>query len=241
MTIANLDDLLNRLTGTTTTEYSDDDKHTDLTRAAHEMVSEIADAQDDWDFQGEIGETDLKAVSSLSDREYSMPTDILKLKRIEADFDNDGKFTPVVIIDSSEQSKGLGSNDDIEDKFSNDKPYAELFDTGWRLYSGAISSDVTDGVKVWYAKEIVGTDNSGDDITSFSNDTDYPNIAEAFQIGLAYRAAQIFAQSKQRWNQAKDFESQYEKVIARMRRFYGNRSPDNREVVMGASQLENYN
>jgi len=240
MEVSKLDSQLERLTNTTTSEYSDSDKHNDLTRATHEMITEIKQAQDSWDFQGEIATTDLNSVSTRSDREYEFPSDILQIKRIEVDPDGDGNFVTAGWIDSSEVGSALSTNDEIEDEFSNDEPYVELFDEGFFVYSDSIDATVSDGIKIWYVEELVGEDDSGNDLTEFSSDTDEPKIAEGFQLGLVYKAAKFYAQANEYWEKASAFDAEYEKVVKRVRDWYGNRAPDAPIRVSSASDLNQY-
>ncbi len=229
-----LDDLLNRITNTTTDEYSDTDKHVDLTRATHLMVSEIVKSQGSWDFQGEIATASLVA----NQREYTFPTDILKIKKVELKIDGSNWYR-AKILDTSQISTPTGNETDITEKFTSTEPYIELFDTGFRIFSGTIK-DVTNGIKIWYSEEIVGRDTDGKDITSFSDDTDYPNINEAFQMGIIYGAGKIYCQRYDNFDKAKIFNTENETYIARAKEWYSNRAPDAHIVVSGASSLENY-
>jgi len=234
MILSALDDILNRITNTDTTSYSDDDKHVDLTRATHLMVSEIIKSQGSWDFQGEIATADLVA----NQREYIFPTDILKIKKIELKIDG-SNWTKAQIIDVSEIGTPVGSESDITNNFDSTQPKVELFDTGYRIYSGTISA-VTKGIKIWYSEENVGVDDSGADITSFSTDTDKPNINEAFQMGLVYGAGKIYAQQYELWEKVKAFNIESETYIRRAKEWYGNRAPDTPITVAGASNFSNY-
>ena len=110
-------------------------KHTAMTRWAHLITEEIQDAQDDWDFQGETATANLVA----NQREYSFPTDILKIKRIDLKIDG-SNWTPVVWLDESEVVTSIASETDITEKFNNTEPAISLFDKSFFVFSGTIAA-----------------------------------------------------------------------------------------------------
>jgi hypothetical protein len=220
------------ITNTDTTSYSNDDLNANLTRWAHLFTTEIIDSQDCWDFQGEISTADLVA----DQREYLFPTDILKIKRIEIYLGDDWRVAN--FIDENEVSTIIGDEAKITEKFSNEEPYVSLFDKSLFIFSGTIA-EKTAGIKIWYTEEIVGVDAAGDDITSFTTATDTPNIIEAFQRGLVHGASKDWFQKYQIKDRAQEQDAELEKIIARMRQFYGKRS-ERGVVLKGASSLENY-
>jgi hypothetical protein len=220
------------ITNTDTTSYSNNDINANLTRWAHLFTTEIIDAQDCWDFQGEVSTTDLVA----DQREYPFPTDILKIKRIEVYLGDEWRVASW--IDENEVSSVIGDETKITEKFSNDKPYVSLFDKSLFIFSGTITAK-TAGIKIWYTEEVIGTDAAGADITSFATATDTPNIIEAFQRGLVHGAAKDWFQKYQIKDRAQEQDAELEKIIARMRQFYGKRS-ERSVVIKGASSLENY-
>lgn len=232
MTLENLQSQVRELTNTDSSSYTDAQISANLTRWAHLFTTEILDSQDEWEFQGETATTDLTA----DQQEYTFPTDILKIKRIEITYDGTNWYK-VNIWDSSERGYSLDS-DEISD-FSEETPYAELFDKSMLLYPIPDESQ-TAGLKVWYSEEIVGEDSDGDDITSFSASTDKPNIKEAFQRGLILGAAKDYAQKFQNWDLFKIADSEQEKIISRMKQFYGSRIQDRKVIIKTASDLSQY-
>jgi hypothetical protein len=232
-TLSTLQTRVRRRTNTDTTSYTDDQINDSLTEWAHLFTTEILDAQDCWDFQGEIAYANLVA----NQREYTFPTDILKIKRIDLKLDGTN-WVAARWVDESEISTPISSETDITENFSNEEPYVSLFDKSLFIFSGTIA-DVAAGIKIWYNEEIIGYDSESADITSFSNSTDRPNIAEAFQRGLVYGAAKDWFDEYGEYNQSKEMDNQIEKIIARMRQFYSKRS--DREIIFKtASSLENY-
>ena len=232
-TISTLNSQIRFLTNTDSTSYSSSDLYANLTRWAHLFTAEIIDAQDDWDFQGEIATANLVA----NQREYVFPTDILKIKRIDLMLDGSNWYR-ANWMDESEIGTSLASESDITEKFTNDNPYVALYDKSFFIFSGTITS-VTNGIKIWYSKEIVGVDTSGDDITSFSADTDKPNIAEAFQRGLVYGAAKDWFDKYELTERSREMERQVNTIIEKMKQLYGQRS-ERRLKIGTASRLEQY-
>ena len=232
-TISTLNSQTRFLTNTDSTSYSSSDLYANLTRWAHLFTAEIIDAQDDWDFQGEIATANLVA----NQREYIFPTNTLKIKRIELKLDG-SNWVVANFIDASEIGTPLSSETDITSKFDNTTPFVSPFDKGFQIYSGTITS-VTNGIKIWYSEEIVGVDTSGNDITSFSADTDKPNIAEAFQRGLIHGAAKDWFDKYELTERSREMERQINTIIEKMRQFYSKRS-ERELLIKPVSSLENY-
>jgi hypothetical protein len=187
---------------------------------------------DDWDFQGEISTTDLENAVN----EYAFPSDILKIKRIELSYDGT-TWRKATFFDVNQKQGGLTGNE-TKDYAEND-PFVEVYENSMFIYPTP-TADVTAGLKIWYSKEIVGVDNSNDDIASFSTSTDSPNLKEAFQKGLAYGAAKDYFIQFKDWESVKRIDEELEKIIARMRVFYGSRIQDRKVIIQGASSMEDY-
>lgn len=232
MTLNELQALTRRLTNTTSTEYSDTNLNASLTSGAHFLMSEVFDAMDDWDIKGEIATTNLVD----GQNEYVFPSDIAKIKRIEVSYDGTNWYK-VKFFDVNEKQSALTGKEDSD--YAKQEPYAEIFDNSIFLYPTP-DANATAGLKIWYSKESVGTNDAGEDISSFSTSTDKPILRPAFQKGLVFIASiDYFTQFKD-WESVTIMEQKLEKIIARMRTFYGNRISDRKVVVQGNSSLENY-
>jgi len=217
MQLSEMDSQIEFLTNTTSTEYSDVDKHANLTRHAHLLTTEIKDSQDGWDFQYETATADLAA----NQREYIFPSGLLTIKKIQLKLDGTN-WVDAPFFDPQETGAPIASETDITNKFSNDKPYVDIGDRSLFIYSGTITG-VTAGIKIWYTEENVGRNAALTDITSFSADTDTPNIAESFQRGLIYGACLDYYNKYEMDSQADRMENKLEKIISRMKTFYGQR------------------
>jgi len=247
-TIATLKNYIDDIAGTDDTSYPSTDKMAALTRWAHIINEEVLDAQDDWDFQGEIATTDLVA----NQREYVFPADILKIKRIDLKLDGTN-WVRAAWIDESEISDSIASESDITEQFTNDEPYVALYDKSFFIYSGTIK-DVSGGIKIWYSKDIVGKDSSGNDITSFSSDNDQPNLAEFAQLALVYGAILDWADKTENYELAARMNQRLYGnsvgrpadsasvggLIGRIRAYYSRRASDREVIMKVASDLDNY-
>lgn len=193
--VATLHDDVDDIGGVNSTVYSDAKKSRAFTRWAHIINEEVADAMSDYDFQGEKSTASLVA----NQREYRFPIDLLKIKLIHLKLDG-SNWKPANFMDESEAPSAIPSEADIIAKFSNSDPFVSLFDKSFFIWSGTIIA-VTGGILLWYDKDIVGVDTNGADITSFSADTDSPNLIEFAQQALVYGAILDFYTGKS--NQAK--------------------------------------
>ena len=247
-TIATLDDYIDDIANTDTTSYTDADKHAAMTRWTHILTEEVIDAQDDWDFQGEIATANLVA----NQREYSFPIDIFKIKRIDLMLDSSNWYR-AAWVDESEIFHSIASESDITENFNNTEPYVSLYDKSFFIYSGTIIN-VTGGIKIWYLEEIVGEDNTGADITSFSADTDKPKLAEFAQMALVCGAILDYADKYENINLAVRMNQRLYGnpvgrpadsasvggLIGRIRNFYSRRASDRELIMKTASDLTHY-
>ena len=246
-TILTLDNAVDDIAGTNTSSYTDAQKHRAFTRWAYALNNEVADSMDDWDFQGEISTADLVA----NQREYTFPSDIFKIKRIDLKLDGTN-WTPTIWLDESEVGNSIASESDITNKFNNASPSVSLFDKSYFVWSGTIAA-VTGGIKIWYTEDIVGVDDSGDDLTAFTADGDTPNLIEFAQMALVYGAALDYGdkhndEALSRKMNMKLYGNPYGRpaegtvggLVGRIRNFYSTRVPDRQMMVKTSSSLEEF-
>uniref|UniRef100_A0A6M3K6I7 Uncharacterized protein n=1 Tax=viral metagenome TaxID=1070528 RepID=A0A6M3K6I7_9ZZZZ len=234
MQLLAIHDQINFFTNTTTTEYSDNDMSANVTRWAHLLTTEIKDAMDSWDFQYEYATANLAA----NQREYIFPSALLTIKKVQLKLDGTN-WVDAPFFDPTETGVPIASETDITNQFNNNEPFIDIGDRSLFIYSGTISN-VTAGIKIWYTEENVGQDTNKDDITSFSTDTDTPNIAEAFQRGLVYGPAMDWFTKFEMTDQARSMENKLEKIISRMKQFYGQRVQGQKYNFQSAYGLEDY-
>lgn len=206
------------LTNTNSSTYTDADLNSAINAYLDIFTTEILDSMDEWDFQAEI------ATASLVEdqQEYTFPTDLLKIKRIETTYDGTNWYE-VTPMDVNERS-GTADATTVEADFDQSEPFYDLMDTGIMLYP-IPDQAVTSGLKIWYEKLQ----------THLSADTDSPNFARPFHKGLAYGAAKdYFEKYLEKNNTAKmqNATQNLETYIARMKAFYRRRNQDRQYPVM---------
>ena len=187
------------------------------------FTTEILDSMDEWDFQGEIATSDLVA----NQQEYTFPTDILKIKRIEVSYDGT-TWKEASPMDVNERG-GANDTTTIGQDFISSSPFYDLMDTGLMLYP-IPSANVTGGIKIWYEK-----------LQAYlSADTDEPNFARPFHKGLCYGASKDYFEDYLEKEGFKDkmitATQNMQEVIARMKAFYRRRNQD-RQYIVGAADL----
>jgi len=252
MVLSKLHDLLNNLTNTDTTSYTDAEKSTDLTGAAQVLTGEIISALMDWDYQGDTATANIVASTAITNRYYAFPTNFLKLKSVYlmADGTNWRKCT---YIDIGEVGS-LGKEADVVAQFSNDTPYYSIVGNKILILSGTLSA-VTTGLRYYFTEMVIGVDKDGVDITTFNAVTgtsdDVPNMPSPYQMGLVYYAAKLYYQRFQIWEAVQDMnrelygnpngraadENRIGGIVGAMRKF---KVTEEKSIVQPASSLENY-
>lgn len=135
---------------TNSSSYTIADKTRSVNNWQDFLVEEAIDAMDDWDFQGEIA----TAALSANQQEYIFPNDILKIKRIEVDYDGDGEYKTVDPSDINVYPElTLGSSASINAAFKQSAPRYFAFDNSFFL--GPVpDTDRASGIKIWYTKDV---------------------------------------------------------------------------------------
>ncbi len=208
------------ITDTDTTTFTNSDLDASLNMYYDLFVSEIIDAMDEWDFSAEIATTDLVA----NQQEYTFPTDILKIKRVEVTYDGSNwkKAEPMDVneVGTATDATTVGGH------FTQSEPYFDLMDTGMMLYP-IPSSAVTGGLKIWYEKLAA----------QLSSDTDEPSIARPFHKGLCYGAAKDYFEKYidvgSNSTKAQTAGNNLETIIQRAKVFYRKKNQDRQYVIGG--------
>jgi hypothetical protein len=173
------------------------------------FTNEILDAQDDWDFQGQIATANVVA----NQQDYPFPSDVLTVKRLEiSDGTNWSLATPVDI--NEYRTYAVGSSAVSNEILAGLTQYSAFNNS---LYLHPIpGSSVTSGLKLWYGKKA----------TALSATTMEPPFTAAYHRGLSYGVAKDWFQKIGDPTGAKQMENEMEKIIARMKHYYSNRLPD---------------
>jgi hypothetical protein len=202
------------LTNTNTTTYSNADLDASLNTYYHYFVNEILGAMDSWDFQGEIATADLVA----SQQEYVLPTDILKIKRVEISYDGTNWYMAEP-FDINMRGRATDTTSIAAD-FSKSKPYFDAYDNSVFLYP-IPDTAVTAGLKVWYEKEP----------TELSSATSEPSFLEAYHKGLAFGAAKDFFYKYGKYNDANAMDNELSRHINRAKDFYNRKVQDQPYII----------
>lgn len=187
------------------------------------FVNEILDAQDDWDFEGQIATANIVA----NQQDYAFPTDILKAKRLEISYDGTNWYAAQPMDENDYRLRSIGLSADVNDYFDETCPYFAAHDNSLYLYP-VPDTAVTSGLKLWYSDQVV----------PLSAATMSPVFQKAYHRGLSYGVAKDWFQKIGDQQKSVEMNAEMEKIIARMKNFYSNRFQD-REYRL-KPLIENY-
>lgn len=223
-TSAGLANFTRFLTNTNTTTYTANDLTANLNMWYHNVVNEILQAMDDWDFQGEFATTNLVA----NQQEYTLPTDILKIKRVEITYDGTN-WEKVSIFDINQRGMATDSTT-VNNDFNTSDPYADLMDNSLFLYP-IPTANSTAGLKIWYEKEA----------TELSSDTDEPGFAEAYHKVLCYGAAkdyfEKYSEREGSTNKRNLMQQNVNDLLERLKEHYNTKDQD-RDYIIQPSYVD---
>lgn len=201
------------ITNTNSTTYADADLDAAINSYYDLFVTEIIGAMDEWDFQADIATTDLVN----GQQEYVLPTDILKIKKVEISYDGTTWYS----VRPKDVNEKANPNDTttVAADFVQSDPFCDFMDNSLFLYP-IPNQNVTGGLKIYYEK--VKTDLSGA--------TDSPAFVQPFHKGLAYGAAKDFFEKyiEKGDNKTKLISAEQNLLgyIERMKAFYRRRNQD---------------
>jgi hypothetical protein len=153
--------LLGELTSST---YSDTDINRAINNYYQKAVALAMEKMGKWDVNGEIATTNLVA----SQQDYSLPTDLLYLSRVEANFSN-GTYTwdKIESIDERQYSPALSNN-----SINGSSDWFLLTDNSI-FFQNPVETSVTNGLKIWYTSEVTALSGGTDTVTIPEHVTDY--------------------------------------------------------------------
>ena len=226
MTLQNLYDDIDFQCNVTTAEYSPADRDRNINNWDNFCVAEILDSMDDWDFHGEIATANLSA----NQQEYIFPTDILKIKRIEIDYDGDGAYGIVDLIDSATIDSSIATSAQINNAFGAGDPKYDAYNESLFLFP-VPDTDVTNGLKIWYSKNVTQLTGTAAGLTA------EPVIKKPFQKILSLGASLDYGRKYQIEELIRNCERElYGRVATRrgligglidkMKKFYSTRTKD---------------
>jgi len=217
---------------TNTASYPIADKTRNMNSWHNRMVVEILDSMDEWDFQGEIATSDLVA----SQQEYVFPTDILKVKRIEIDYDGNGVFNRANPTDINTMDKTVSSSAEINGRWGVSEPEYATFDDSYFLFP-VPDTDRTGGIKIWYTKEVLPFSAFAGSATFIAGNEDEPVFEDAFHKTISLGASLDYAQQNkiqelitfckdELYGPSMRGKDRMGGLISQMRAFYSTRASD---------------
>ena len=208
-------------TETNTTSYPTADITRNLNKWYQEISADVLLSMDEWDVQGEIATASLVA----NQEEYTWPSDLLRIKRIEVTYDGTNWYR-VHPIDIQEPEVSIATDANINEEFSTNDPRYDTHDNSIFLFP-VPTANSTNGLKIWYEKEVA----------ELSSNSDEPNLAEPFHRLLSIGASYDYA-LKTGLPIANQLLQKLELGRAKLREYYNNRVPD-RIPTFGAN-IGNY-
>jgi hypothetical protein len=196
----------------TTAKYSDDKINTAINNYKDTFVSKAIMSNGQWEFNGEVSTTDIVA----NQREYVLPTDLLSLKRVEANLMTgaaENQWTNVRIIDMRSIPQALTNQQDSDDTIESAYEI-RVFDESL-FFNWLPKNSVTGGLKIYHQIEE----------TDYSADGDVPEFPQSTHIGLVYGACLDYSLTKERSKSIANFKSLYEEKEQELIDHYSNRLP----------------
>ncbi len=214
MTLANLRSDIRFLlfSNSSNTQYGDTDVDRNINAWYRRGLAWILEYNGDWQVNGEIALADLVA----DQREYTLPTDLLKVNEVYIKSTSSGEFLKANQTDSANVSVEM-------DQYYPDQPEFDLLDNSLFVYPMENSVvAVTNGLKIFYQTEI----------TELSGDSDAPNIAEPFERLITYGAAYDYAISNEMRTKGEQLKRDLKEIKDELMQYYANRSTVDRTKVL---------
>ncbi|HAX98436.1 MAG TPA: hypothetical protein DCY12_06010 [Candidatus Atribacteria bacterium] len=117
-----------------------------------QIISIILESMDGWDWD-DSNQTDYPIATAnlvANQQDYTFPTTLLKIKRVEVSYDGT-EWHEVTPFDISQRSRPTDTTS-IADDFTATEPYYDIVGSAVFLYP-IPASNVTSGLKIWYFRE----------------------------------------------------------------------------------------
>lgn len=208
----------------------------DKTRAVNKwqdfVVAEVLDSMDEWDFQGTKAYTNLVA----NQQAYAWATEILKIKRVEIDYDGNGDYIVADQMDISTEEYAMQQSADVNDVYDQGDPRFDAWGNSAILFPVPDTS-VNSGLVIWH------TDNITEFTATAAMNTAEPDFNRPFHSILSYGATLDYARKFRIDDLIKFTERElYGKdgLVDKLRKHYGTRSSDKILSVKSHYYDENY-
>lgn len=211
-----------KTTKTDSTKFTAADIKALLNLYYHEFVNEILKSGSNIDFNRATETINLVANTAA----HSITGKVLRITRIEIQWETGGKWYPVKIFDIGESPTAKDSTT-IAGEFSKTNPYADLYldDETLKVDIFPIpTANMTAGLKVWKTLEI----------TELSSAANEPSIPEAYQKYLCYGASKEYFIRKEMHKKIAEMEKNMFMVMGKAIPFYAGRSEEESFVLESA-------
>lgn len=203
---------------------------TGLINSAYQKVSTmILESMDEWDFDDSDNSDFPVATAPMTvNRDYSFPTSILKVKRLDITYDGINWYKAEA-FDINEYGFGVGNDVNMDVNFQKTSPkYDTKYNSIW-IYPKANAEDVASGasLRMEYSREI------NEFLTT--DTTVEPGIDEPFHPLIAKLASTEWAIIKG-LKSKNDLNTLCQEDEARLKRFYGKKQEDRNIILKSVYQ-----
>jgi len=203
----------------TTTQYSDTNLDAALNDYYHKALGVAFQTCGEWEVSGEISTTDLVA----SQQEYVLPTNIISLYKVEANFTgNTGDWVNLPIANMTSLGSPLSN-----DTTNTSSTFCRVFDNSLFMQY-PVGTSVTSGLKVHFIEDITELSAAGDE-------PDFPEFLVTYLTNGSCRHYKTRIADNDGFNR-------FDKLLARdsynIEKYYSNRLPVVGKRITG--KIENY-
>lgn len=187
----------------TNTDYGDTDLDRNINRWYNTILSWALAVNGDWQINGDFVDTDIVA----GQREYILPADLLKPNEVYIKSTSAGEYVEATQRDLS----SIGYNEDYHPA----SPEFDVLDNSIFIYLPEETiTDVTDGLKLVYQKNLI----------ELVNTTDAPNLSEPFKRGISIGAALDYCIANEENSKAKSLKVLLDELKKELLVFYASKS-----------------
>lgn len=225
MTLSDINTKISFLTKSDTGSYPNSDRLISLNEWLNNIVIMILKAQDEWDFD-DTNRSDFPILTTNlvnGQQDYTLPSGILDIKRVEVSFDGGTNWYPSTPIDSGEPTFPL-SGTTTSSYFSQSAPRHDVQFGSVFIYPSPTANS-TSGLKLWISRNPIPF--SLGDLTL---GTLVPGFEQSFHNILAYGAALDYAVANS-MPSVKSIAAMLENLKQNLALFYGRREKD-RELIL---------
>jgi hypothetical protein len=239
MTLSELNEKLTRLTGESTTRYTNSQRAVDLTIALDKVVTMIIDSQDDADYD-DPNHSDFPVFTtplepSQRDYTFSIGDDVLQYKEVEVSWDGT-TYYKCQRLDRSLIPYATGNDTLLDNNYSKESPYYDIEGSSVMLYPRPGATDT--------GEVLVRTTRNVTPITSaeITTGTKVLGIDRAFHYMVVLLATQQrFFEQNIAGNKLQRVMNEVEDYETRLRRQYSRKQIDGSISFAGVYDLTDFN